>query len=168
MAMRWYFKACAGYSLNHPRSNEFALRSSEWLISLPALRAWTGHVTKIPAHFRGKPRPGRRVSLSYRTESGSDEIESFTRNIGAGGAFILSETPLPVGTELSLSLRIPTSGEPICLAARVCWCSRPEDASDDAGMGVKFLDVELDTLLSLERYFASLTGTESDPATEQA
>src|SRR5256885_310296 len=47
-------------------------------------------------HFRGKPRPGRRVEVRYRvTERGEtgEELRAFTKNIGVGGAFILTTDP---------------------------------------------------------------------------
>ncbi len=111
-------------------------------------------------HFRGKPRPGRRVPLCYRADSNSKSVESVTRNIGTGGAFILSDDPLPVGTELSLAVRVPTSDEPISLTAEVRWQALPNQDGDDPGMGVEFVDVEVSALLELNKYFSSLTGTD--------
>ena len=100
------------------------------------------------------------MPLHYGAHGGNEKTESFTRNIGTGGAFILSDEPLPVGTELSLAIRVPTNEEPIALTAEVRWQALPEQDSDDPGMGVAFIDVEVNALLELNKYFASLTGTE--------
>jgi len=83
-----------------------------------------------------------------------------TRNIGLGGAFVLSENPLPVGTELVLAIRVPTRDEPIELMAEVRWLIPADEDADGSGMGVQFLDIDVDTLLALNNYFASLAGTD--------
>ena len=112
-------------------------------------------------HFRGKPRPGRRVPLRYHPKGEQDgEVESFTRNIGVGGAFILSDDPFPEGTELQLAVDVPTCDDAIQMLAEVRWCAPADDAADGAGMGVEFLDLSLESLFKLSEYFASLTGTD--------
>jgi uncharacterized protein (TIGR02266 family) len=115
-------------------------------------------------HFRGKGRPGRRVELRYRPASaaaGAPAITAFTRNIGVGGAFIVTDAPEPVGRALLLSLRMPTSQRAIEIAAEVRWVA-PAAGAGDCGMGVKFRDLDVDELIELSAYFASLTGTVVD------
>ena len=109
-------------------------------------------------HFRGKPRPGRRVEVAYRVADG-EPIQAFTRNIGVGGAFIVTPVPPPPGTTLTLALRVPTAKQPIEVKAEVRWHGA---ATPDApgGMGVKFYGLEVEELLLLNEYFASLTGAE--------
>jgi uncharacterized protein (TIGR02266 family) len=116
-------------------------------------------------HFRGSPRPGRRVELCYRTAdaaamSPGRAVRATTRNIGVGGAFIATAEPEGVGTRLQVELSIPTSEQPIALEAEVRWVVEPEDDRHNAGMGVKFLDVDVETLVRMSEYFASLTGSE--------
>ncbi|MEM9490059.1 MAG: PilZ domain-containing protein [Myxococcota bacterium] len=130
-----------------------------------------------PTHFRGKPRPGRRVRVHYRplAESGGNgegdgstapAIESVTHNLGVGGAFIASAAPLPVGSELWLALHLPTAERAIAVRARVRWQLSPaapdSDSGDPRGMGVEFLAPDTDALLALGQYFASLTGCDID------
>ena|SRR5688572_3512274 len=116
-------------------------------------------------HFRGKPRPGRRVEVEYQIGDAASR-RAFTRNIGIGGAFIVTPEPERPGTMLSISLRVPTSSDPVTVRAEVRWTNGvgPDGSSDGlTGMGVKFLGLEVEELLQLNEYFASLTGTE-DPA----
>ena len=57
-------------------------------------------------HFRGKARPGRRVEVRYRVfEHGqlSEEQRAYTKNIGVGGAFIITPDPAPPGTTLQIA-----------------------------------------------------------------
>ena len=113
-------------------------------------------------HFRGKPRPGRRVEVSYRVIDGVGEAQepctAFTRNIGVGGAFIVTEDPATPGAELLLTVQIPTSGKKIEVRGEVRWIA---DGDYDAvhGMGVKFHGLDVDQLLELNEYFTSLTQT---------
>lgn len=110
-------------------------------------------------HFRGKPRPGRRVEVQYRLVDGTGEehepLKAFTRNIGVGGAFIVTEDPAAPGCELQLTIQIPT-GKKIDVRGEVRWIA---DGEDDAvhGMGVKFHGLDVDQLLELNEYFTSLT-----------
>lgn len=65
----------------------------------------------------------------------------YTKNIGRGGTFIATGKPLPIGTEFTFRLVIPTLVEPLRLRGRVQWLVTPEDASDEqpAGMGIGFV-----------------------------
>ena len=114
-------------------------------------------------HFRGKPRPGRRVEVRYRAVKegdGAAEHQAFTKNVGIGGAFILTSKPLPPGTELSLVLRVPQA-QPIEVDAEVRWVidGKRAEPEPEHGMGVKFNGLEVEQLLALNDYFASLTET---------
>lgn len=113
-------------------------------------------------HFRGKARAGRRVELTYRPQGApeSDQKGAVTSNIGVGGAFILTDAPPPVTTRLDVALSIPTSESALVLSAEVRWVRHPKEGRTDAGMGVKFLGLDVDSLLLLSEYFASLTGDE--------
>ena len=108
-------------------------------------------------HFRGKPRPGRRLSIRYRVEGGS-WIRAETRNIGVGGAFVASNEPAQQGAPVEIELEVPTCDKPLILRGQVRW-SQTDGHGEDAGMGVQFQDLEIDVLLELNDYFASLTGT---------
>lgn len=110
-------------------------------------------------HFRGKPRPGRRVEVEYRVE-GNPPVSAYTRNIGVGGAFVVTPTPPPPGTRVRLAIRIPTASQgPLEVDAEVRWNARG-DVDEVPGMGVKFLGLDVEELLALNEYFASLTGAD--------
>jgi uncharacterized protein (TIGR02266 family) len=112
-------------------------------------------------HFRGKARPGRRVELEFCAADGprgGPMTSAFTRNIGVGGAFIVTDRPAPVGARLTISLQVPTATVPIAVTAEVRWIGGD---GDESGMGVKFSNLDVDQLLQLSEYFASLTGTEA-------
>jgi uncharacterized protein (TIGR02266 family) len=114
------------------------------------------------SHFRGKPRPGRRVEVSFLVATPADATEpseprrAFTRNIGVGGAFVVTEAPPRPGTPLTVFIHVPGTDAPIEVRGEVRWSS----ASGAPGMGVKFADLAVEDLLSLNDYFASLGGGE--------
>jgi uncharacterized protein (TIGR02266 family) len=115
-------------------------------------------------HFRGKPRPGRRVEVRYRVvENGEPGAEqtAFTKNIGVGGAFIITGDPAPPGAALQISVAVPQSQRPIEVTGDVRWIvdGKHDEPLREHGMGVKFNGLDVDQLLALNEYFASLTAT---------
>jgi uncharacterized protein (TIGR02266 family) len=117
-------------------------------------------------HFRNKPRPGRRVEVLYRAGD-AEQVQAFTKNIGVGGAFILTTDPAPPGTKLVLSLKVPSSTELVDIEAEVRWIidGKHDEPEREHGMGIKFNGLRIDQLMSLNDYFANLTDTvDSDEA----
>jgi hypothetical protein len=104
------------------------------------------------SHFRGKPRPGRRVDVSFIAEDGTRE-RAHTRNIGVGGAYVVTARPGRPGTPLRLAVHIPSATEPLQLSGEIRW-------TDPQGMGVRFDALDVEAVLALNEYFASLTGRE--------
>ena len=107
--------------------------------------------------------PERRPAYLTEDEPAGALDSAVTRNLGTGGAFILCREPMPVGTQLQLFLRLPTADHDIGITAEVRWVVTYAEDPDGAGMGVKFLEPEVGTLLVLSEYFASLTGTDPAP-----
>jgi hypothetical protein len=101
-------------------------------------------------HFRGKARPGRVMRVRFRGPGQRDWIAAETRNIGVGGAFIATSAIEDAGTTLTLELMLPTTEQVFTLPAVVRWRARD-------GIGVQFVGVDVDVLLELNDYFATIT-----------
>ena len=101
-------------------------------------------------HFRGKARGGHDLGVRFRLAGGTEWVTAGARDVGAGGAFIITKTAEPISAEIVLELVLPTSDQVFTLSARVRWSS-PD------GMGVEFLGEPADVLLELTDYFATLT-----------
>lgn len=103
-------------------------------------------------HFRGKARPGRVLPLRFRP--GTDEVwlDAETRNIGVGGAFIVTTQIPEVGATIAIQLSLPGNDQTFALPAVVRWRSND-------GMGVQFVNVDVDVLLELNDFFATLVGS---------
>ena len=120
-------------------------------------------------HFRGKARPGRRVEVRYRILEGGqlgEEQRAFTKNIGVGGACIMTTHPPPPGTALQIALTVPAASRALEVRADVRWVIAGDDEEgdesdedDERGMGVKFAGLDVDQLMALNEYFGSLTST---------
>jgi CheY-like chemotaxis protein len=76
-----------------------------------------------------------RTAVSIEWGSSEELAQDYVDNLSQGGAFIRTGSPLPVGTRLTLTMRLP-SGEELGAPAAVASVS-------ERGMGVKFeLDAE--------------------------
>ncbi len=102
-------------------------------------------------HFRGKSRPGRVMAIRFKGPAHREWVRAETRNIGVGGAFIATAEVQPVTTTLTVELELPTTEQLFTLPAVVRWAAKD-------GMGVQFVGVDVDVLLELNDYFATLTG----------
>jgi uncharacterized protein (TIGR02266 family) len=101
--------------------------------------------------------------VRYKVASSGEEHSAFTKNVGVGGAFILTPAAPPPGTRLTLTLELPSPAEPVEVGAEVRWIVAAHEgqpgSSREPGMGVKFDPLEVEQLLMLNGYFGSLTET---------
>jgi Tfp pilus assembly protein PilZ len=106
-------------------------------------------------YFRGKARPGRVLPVRFKTTLHPAWITAETRNIGVGGAYIATHEVQEIGAALTVELKLPSSDRTFTLPAIVRWASSVEPA----GMGIQFVGVDVDILLELNDYFATLTAS---------
>ena len=96
--------------------------------------------------------------MRFRAAGSDAWVTAHTRDIGVGGAFVECGAPPAAGTRLELEIEVPGADQAIALAAEVRWVLEPGTAERPAGMGVKFGALEVDALLALSDYFATLAG----------
>jgi hypothetical protein len=106
-------------------------------------------------HFRGKARPGRVLPVRIRRGPTDPWIPAETRNIGVGGAFVATELALEQGAPITVELTLPGAARAYALPCVVRWRRAVGDRDD--GLGVQFVGVDVDVLLELNDFFASLT-----------
>jgi len=87
-------------------------------------------------------RRAQRAELIVRVDySTVDEIFSeFTRDINEGGIFIETDSPRPIGTEVSMHFNLPGSADSIRTVGKVVRTSDGDDSSPP-GMGIEFDDL---------------------------
>ena len=93
----------------------------------------------------GDKRKYPRVGLSVKvTNLSSGSFAYFlATNISAGGLFLKSDEPLPVGTPIKLQLSLPDTESQIVVEAEVVRVqTKPPDGSCPSGMGLKFTKLD--------------------------
>lgn len=85
--------------------------------------------SRLPARFQ----------VSYRTQGAF--LVSYSVNLSKGGIFIESDTPLPIGTDVSLTLDVPETG-PIELMGQVAWVRIASADGMPDGMGVQLRELD--------------------------
>lgn len=88
------------------------------------------------------------MPVRFKAAAHSAWVTAQTVDIGTGGAFIASPLVQSVGTPLTLELTL--NEQMFTLPAVVRWTKA-------GGMGVQFVGVDVDVLLELNDYFATLT-----------
>lgn len=81
-----------------------------------------------------------------------------TTKLGAGGAFLVMDDPLPLGTRLLLELLLPKPARTIVTVCEVRSVSDAEDVPDPRGMGVKFDPLSEEDLRVLGDFLSTETG----------
>ena len=99
-----------------------------------------GHIQVTPTTERSFERFPAAVPVDCRIERDGreDHLVTQTADLGAGGAFIESAAPPPVGTRVTLSIAPAGSGlEPLTVEGEVVWVRNDADAR---GFAVRFQD----------------------------
>jgi uncharacterized protein (TIGR02266 family) len=77
------------------------------------------------------------------------ELYFASQNVSVGGAFLISDFLLEMGSELRVRFQLP--GEPVMQAtARVAWVSDGDDT--EPGMGIAFTEISAENTAAIQRY----------------
>jgi Tfp pilus assembly protein PilZ len=98
-------------------------------------------------NLRERRRLPLRLAVTYGGINGP--VNTVTRDINEEGMFIVSESPLPEGSELHILLDVPGQPQRVSLTARVGHTVLVED-EDIPGMGVVFTNAEGETNVMIE------------------
>lgn len=97
------------------------------------------------------------ISLQVKYGSGQEFKLDYTMNVSQGGMFIKTDTPPAIGTKIHLELHIPELGDPILIYGEVVHMHKYASGDEDAGIGVKFLDIDPISRGILVNYIKSLS-----------
>lgn len=89
---------------------------------------------------RQQPRANLELRVEYKKMN--TFFADYTRNISKGGTFIVTPTPLPVGTRFQFNLVIPHFNDPFMILGEVAWVLDTEAATKSSaqpGMGIRFI-----------------------------
>ncbi len=102
-----------------------------------------------------------RVRMDYRHEEGGNFLYEYSKNISAGGIFIETRTPLPVGTTVEMRFQPPGASGVIDVVGKVVWVNpyREGEENPNPGMGIQFTgldDEQRDLIAQVVRTIAYL------------
>jgi uncharacterized protein (TIGR02266 family) len=78
------------------------------------------------------------VEVEFRTASSF--LVAYSVNVSRGGLFLETEHEVPVGSQISLRLAVPSAG-PVGLTGVVAWRRGRESGDGPPGLGVEFVDL---------------------------
>jgi uncharacterized protein (TIGR02266 family) len=84
--------------------------------------------------------PRIKTSMIVALSKAGDFLCANIMNISSSGAFIKTETVLPVDTELSLRIRLPDDLEIMDIVGKVVW-QKQASTMTPAGLGIEFLSI---------------------------
>jgi uncharacterized protein (TIGR02266 family) len=110
--------------------------------SMPPL-AQSGAPSRTPDRERERRDSSRGpvsgVTAAFEDASG-DTGEVDVGDIGRGGVFLRTDTPMAVGKRLSLEIRVTGEVAGWSALGRVVWVRPPNGQGQPAGMGIRFID----------------------------
>jgi uncharacterized protein (TIGR02266 family) len=85
------------------------------------------------------------IPVDWKANDSDDVFISCTEDLSAGGAFVRTLSPPPIGTPVALVLA-PSSGKVLTISGKVSW-TRQESGGE--GMGVRFEQATSETIKAL-------------------
>lgn len=82
------------------------------------------------------------IHLLVDYHSNGNYLFDFCRDLGTGGVFIETKSPLPQGSPVELTFTIPDSKETLEAKGKVIWVQPPLDDREELtpGMGIQFFE----------------------------
>lgn len=77
------------------------------------------------------------IGVIVRVETGDGARHYYSKNLSAGGAFLLADDPLAEETKVALEVFLPLISTPIRVKGEVVW----RQQQDPKGFAVKFTDI---------------------------
>ena len=98
--------------------------------------------------------PRYRVNIQVDRSTREFFIGGRVTNISRGGLFIETESPLPIHSDIDLTLKLPEIRTTLALRGRVVWTydMRRGTAHLMTGSGIKFMDISPQQRRLLEAY----------------
>lgn len=95
------------------------------------------------------------VDLAVTVNSESNFYAGFASNLSAGGIFVATHIVHPVGTKFNLSIHLDDGLGVVRGVGEVRWVrAQEETAGLQAGLGIRFIDVEGDGTERIESFLA--------------
>jgi len=106
-------------------------------------------------HKNGRKNMRAPISARVICNDGNHYRSHITLSIGEGGMFIESDKPKAVGEIIEPQLLLPGLVDPLPLKGKVVYSVEEDREKHPQGMGIKFLDMDLQTKTILSNYIQS-------------
>ncbi len=103
-----------------------------------------------------------RVGLRLRFHTMDQLVLAFTGDLSRGGMRLNSPKPLPVGSEVDVTLALPDGGPEVVVHCQVMSTSAREGEGEGCAIGVRFMEPDGEFMRRIEWYILN-----ADPAAEQ-
>jgi uncharacterized protein (TIGR02266 family) len=120
-------------------------------LSRADMARWSQLKTSLNRHFQpdvkeqhAQSRESVRVPLALKVnfESRGEVRKCMMKNLSAGGIFVATESPLPIGTPFNVRIQIEKTGEEIELPGEVVTVGVSANLADEEhGMGIRFVNL---------------------------
>jgi uncharacterized protein (TIGR02266 family) len=99
-----------------------------------------------------------RIELEVSLNSDSNFYMGLTQNLSHGGLFVATHVVQPIGTDVDIALRIPTSAGLLALRGTVRWVREfAETLEAPPGMGVEFEELSEEASRVIAEFLATRT-----------
>jgi uncharacterized protein (TIGR02266 family) len=113
----------------------------------------TGHNHRTLADDAGRHDERVHIELDVTLQSDSNFYAGLTENLSHGGLFIATHMARPVGSEVAITLTLPSREEPIRAHGLVRWLREFSETSDaPPGMGIQFETLAADDRMLIEEF----------------
>ena len=108
------------------------------------------------------------VQLLVDYKCDGNYLFDFCRDLGTGGIFIETQSPLPQGSTVELTFTLPDSKETLETKGKVIWVQNEVPGKNlTPGMGVQFEQFDKQHRQLLEQFVSRYHGTPATPKTEK-
>jgi len=131
-------------------------------LSAAEMTRWSQLKSALARHFEpaveehhAQKRASVRVPLSLHVdfESRGEVRKCLMKNLSAGGIFVATESPLPIGTPFNVRIRIERTGEEVELPGEVVSVGVSADLSHEQhGMGIRFVHLSEEQLQQVSEF----------------
>jgi len=98
------------------------------------------------------------LELEVSLQSDSNFYIGLTENLSDGGIFVATHLVQPIGTVVSLTLRLPNKRAPVVTAGRVRWVREfAESLEAPPGMGISFEALSEEDARSIHEFIEART-----------